>query len=423
MSKTQQIIRSIRKTLRPLKSFYRTILWNIFQHVFQIRAQKIRRKDNIKVLFLVSELATWKTEMLYLAMLKTKRIQPILGVTNLQSGTDEENARKKVELLNYFANRNYDYVEIKDRKTMKNQVQPDIIFYQEPYPSYINYDLFPTKNMYALFCYVHYGYNTMDKEFEYNMVLHNICWQYYFENELALVSAKKFMLIKGKNVVITGLPPTDELLLPKVTGEDPWKKQENQKKRIIWAPHHSIGTKREEIITFSCFLEIADDMLKIAEKYKNQVQFAFKPHPLLRGKLIKHWSKDKIDKYYEMWATMENTQLEQGKYDQLFKYSDAMIHDSASFTVEYLYMHKPCMYTVNGKEHKLNEFGQQAYDLYYKGSSAKEIEEFIQGVIDGKDPRKEERERFYNNYLLPPHNQTACENIISAILGIPPYNS
>ena len=51
------------------------------------------------------------------------------------------------------------------------------------------------------------------------------------------------------------------------------------------------------------------------------------------------------------------------------------------------------------------------------------IEKFVQNVIDDIDPRKEEREQFFKDYLLPPHGRSACENIIAAILGEYPYGN
>ena len=75
------------------------------------------------------------------------------------------------------------------------------------------------------------------------------------------------------------------------------------------------------------------------------------------------------------------------------------------------------MYLVNGKEHSLNDFGKVCYDLYYKGHNAEDIEQFVQNVIHDIDPRKEERDKFFNDYLLPPSGKTACQNIIDSILG------
>ena len=159
-------------------------------------------------------------------------------------------------------------------------------------------------------------------------------------------------------------------------------------------------------------------MKKLAEKYKDCVQWVFKPHPSLKQKLYYLWGEERTNAYWAFWADSDNCQLEEGKYTALFKYSDAMMHDCASFTVEYLYMQKPCMYLVNGKAHPLNDLGSACYDLYYKGHNLDEIELFVNNVIHGVDPMKEKRQHFFNEYLLPPNGKSACDNIIDRILGL-----
>ena len=176
-------------------------------------------------------------------------------------------------------------------------------------------------------------------------------------------------------------------------------------------------------LALSSFLENGQLMLELMHKYENEVQWIFKPHPLLYSKLVKQWGKEKTDDYYNDWKNSENSQYENGQYDAIFKYSDAMIHDCSSFTIEYHYTKNPVMYLMRkqGRDVIYNDFGQKAFDLHYKGNTKEQIEQFIQNVIRGVDPLKEERERFYNEHLIPPHGKTACENIIDAILGEAEY--
>lgn len=155
------------------------------------------------------------------------------------------------------------------------------------------------------------------------------------------------------------------------------------------------------------------------QNIKNDIQIVFKPHPLLLTKLYNIWGKEKTDHYYSQWEKGDNTQIALGDYVPLFLYSDAMIHDCGSFTVEYLYTKKPVMYLVKDEHHAddLNEFGKKAFDLHYKGRCVEDVENFIKDVIAGRDEKKNEREIFYQDYLLPPDGNTASDNIIKAILG------
>ena len=109
-----------------------------------------------------------------------------------------------------------------------------------------------------------------------------------------------FMPNKACNCLCTGLPMTD--IYMQVSSDNPWKPQEKPKKQIIYAPHHTISS--QEWLHFSTFLTYSDTMLLLAKKYSDKVQFAFKPHPALRGKLEYMWGKEKTDNYYQEWATV-----------------------------------------------------------------------------------------------------------------------
>ena len=132
------------------------------------------------------------------------------------------------------------------------------------------------------------------------------------------------------------------------------------------------------------------------------------------------WGKQKTDAYYEAWATQHNTQLETGGYIDLFMTSDAMIHDSGSFCVEYHYTKNPVMYMAKNFEEQVSvkgDFGQLAMRLHYVGSNQSDIIRFIDDVVqNGNDSMKEHRNDFYNQYLLPPNGKTVAENIIEVLL-------
>lgn len=382
------------------------------------KIKKVRKKEKIKVLFVISELSPWKTENLFVEMTKHPRFEPIIGVA---TSTEDPSFQRPLEA--YLNNKQYKWKNV-NGNIISNEINPDIIFYQKPYYSVYFEDIKYDRHWNALFCYVYYAFNSMDIKFAIDNGLFNFSWQIYYENELAASSRRPLMNNKGKNLVVTGMPIQDALLKPKEEFNDPWKKC-GQKKRIIYAPHHTIGDIHFEGIDFSTFLENADVMLELVEIYKDSIQWAFKPHPLLYTNLIKIWGKERTDNYYNKWKTLPNTQLELGKYEALFKHSDALIHDCVSFTIEYLYTHNPVLYLTKDKHHSdnLNTFATKAFDLHYKTDKKSGIEEFIQNVISGKDLMKDKREEFFKENLLPPNGKSACQNIINAILGIEEYKN
>jgi CDP-glycerol glycerophosphotransferase (TagB/SpsB family) len=230
---------------------------------------------------------------------------------------------------------------------------------------------------------------------------------------------RKYSINKGRNVIFTGYPLFDKLFNIK-TQNNPWKKQDILKQKIIWAPHHTIENNEKQL-AFSCFLLLYDFMFEVAEKYSDKIQIAFKPHPLLKNKLYNHhdWGISLTNEYYQKWENLSNGQLEDGDYIDLFLTSDAMILDSISFMTEYMVTHKPILFTIrdNSIYSKFNEFGIFNFKLLYKTNNWKsDIIDYIENiVINEEDTMKNIRIDFVKKYLAPPNNITASENIYNEI--------
>lgn len=405
----------LNKILYILHAIQNRLFLNGIRNRIPYLVNRIKRKDKIRVLFILSQLPKWKTEALYQSMLSHPRFEPLLGVALGIVDYPTMEAEKLNTLINYIKGKGYDYTELRLAADIQERIQPDIVFYQEA-DGGINQSIFFSSLHDILFCYSCYGILTLTEKSLYNSPYHNICWQWFVESPLIIDYAKTVMSNRAENLRFTGTPIVDELLEDKNYLMNPWKLQSHSKKRIIWAPHHTIGIGKEEF-HYGTFLQVADGMKMLAEKYKDDIQWAFKPHPSLKQKLYYLWGEERTNAYWTFWGEKENCQVEEGRYITLFKYSDAIIHDCSSFTAEYLYMQKPCMYLVNGKGHSLNSFGKACYDQYYKGHNIQEVEHFILDVIHDVDPLCEEREKFFHDYLLPPNGKTACENIIESILG------
>ena len=400
-----------------VKAYVYRILIFLYQKVFiPVKVSLLRQKRKIKVAFVLSDVSKWKSELLYKAMKAGDRFEPYILVTTFRAYEDK--AFLMAQLIDYLNINGYEYSVIKEDQVITDIIKPDIIFYQQQYPHSIREELKYSKNLRSLFCFVPYAIDTLNVSFFYNQPLFDLTWQIYCINDLIINDISKYMLCKGRNCLATGLPIADILSLPPSADGAPFKKQEKQKIKIIWAPHFTMPNTRSHFY-FSTFLRYSDYMLTIAEKYKDIIQIAFKPHPWLRSKLYDLWGVERTDRYYSTWANGENTQLATGDYTNLFKHSDAMIHDCGSFTVEYLYTNKPVMYLVSdeGHEDQLIELGKMAFNLHYKGRCEEDIDEFINNVIEGKDELSGDRMKFRDEYLLPSNKKTATENIINAILG------
>lgn len=380
--------------------------WNLF---------RLRHKKSIRVLFVLTDLSLWKTELLYQKMSEHPRFTPILGITPTQ--VDPEESREM--LRNYCKERKYEYQDIYTKASLTAQTGADIIVYPQPYSSNYYPRHYYTNNPSALVVHFPYGVHSIMEEWTLNMPFYLHIWQHYFENESIVKEFAPKMKNHGKNLFVTGTPFMDKMM--KIPDADPWKDLSGRK-RVIYAPHHTIGSdsiRDLEGINYSTFIQNGEFMLEIAEKYEDSVYFAFKPHPYLKRKLYTVWGEQKTDNYYKKWADLENAQIETGDYIGLFHYSDAMIHDCSSFTIEYLYSHNPVLYLDKGgnKTDNLTEMARKAYSLHYHAQNHDDIERFIIDVINGRDAMKGQRETYFAQYLSPPGGKSACDNVIEAILS------
>ena len=271
-----------------------------------------------------------------------------------------------------------------------------------------------------LLCYSPYGIGAWEMALSYNEIFHNLAWKLYqplqeFKNKAEILADNK-----GCNIVISGYTNADDYIKP--LKNNVWKIEDDSYKKIIWAPHFTIS-KGIGLGHVSNFLVLAEFMKKIAIEYSAKIEIAFKPHPRLYTELCKHpeWGKEKAKEYYNFWRNFPTTQLEEGEFIELFKQSDALIHDSCSFTIEYLFVNKPVLYDNPDYSIIKNQGGlciNEALAAHYKVSSSGDIRKFIDDVVlGGNDPMKAQRVDFFKKYLLPPNGKTVAQNIYDDMLN------
>lgn len=384
--------------------------------------KRLRKKEGpINVVFFAIFKSVWKYDRLYWLMEQNPQFHPVVLVCPRVNFGRVEMLKTLHECYSDFKARGYRVICSYDEKTDTyidaRSLNPDIIFYTNPYQGLIDDRYYITHFRDVLSCYVNYGYNTTKYKWSNALLFHKILWRYYCEEPRLQWLAVGNQKSNGSNCMVTGYPAYDDFLFGPNTGKD-WK-QANLK-RVIWAPHHTIEKANlDEMIQFSTFFQYAEFMKQLAVKYTDRIQFVFKPHALLRPKLYEHpdWGQEKTDAYYDFWRDGVNTNCVSGDYVDLFRSSDAMIHDCGSFTVEYLYTQKPVMY-LSDFDHtsQLNEVGIEAYNCHYPGRNIEDIETFIEGVVlDGKDSMLCQRKTFYDTVLAPPNNCTVAKNILNNI--------
>lgn len=395
------------------KEFPDHVLLRLYRRKMPKLVAQMRSKEKIRVLFILHCLDKWKTEGLYNMMLRHERFEPMLGLALPLQDYPSEAVKKYGKLKDYVVAKGYEYQELCQKDDL-DRIAPDIIFYIEPYNGVINRGLEYRNARNSLFCFSTYGIHTVDFDWAYSTIFYKFLWQDYYESPLAAEHVMKHCPSRKGSIVYTGTPFADQLLKP--AESDPWKTTPSRK-RIIYAPHYSIVDPHDKnALYIGTFLEHGEFILSLAEKYADKTQWAFKPHPCLFRELSKQWGEKRTQAYYDRWAELPNTQFEEGQYLDLFKHSDAMIHDCSSFICEYLYMQKPVLYLDNGNDFPQNNLGRGGLQQHYHANTNKQIEQFIQDIISGNDPMKDSRSAFVKQNLLPPNGKTAAENIIDAIL-------
>ena len=386
------------------------------------KINELRKQDKYKVLFFLQTPSVWKYDTLYNKLQKSKLFDPIVIVSpyNVHLNYDKQECFRVMQQTESFAKaKGYNYISAYDWekhkwRDIKKQCSPDIVFFTKPYK-----DTLPAYHIYnytdVLTLYVPYGINCMHLYHNnYELPFQSLLWKLLLETDFQKHYAEIYEKSHGDNVEVIGALAMEKLMQADYKPHDVWKPQGKKKKRIIWAPHHTV----DYLFNFSNFLNYCEDMLVLAEKYQDEVQFAFKPHPVLKFKLINLWGLEKTEAYYRRWEELENGQIEQGDYIDLFKTSDAMIHDSASFTVEYLYAKKPVLFQIRDEKVKdeFNSFGQMCLQQHYTAYSIEETEQFIRDVvIGGDDPKKKDREQFYRQYLYPADGVMPSDKIFNLL--------
>ena len=385
--------------------------------------RKSQKKDKLTVVFFLYFSSTWKYDKIYKLMQNDKNFEPIIIIIPMSIWDQDTMVKEMQKTYKWFNERNYTVIKSYDEKLnifldVDKNISPDIVFYSEPYDN-ATIVQYRSSTWYkkALLCYSVYGFNmALESKHLYNLYFHNILWKIFAETLFSKQESRKYAYNKGKNVVFTGAPACDIYIDNTYSPLDVWNN--TKKKRVIYSPHYyTIDSTDDGWATFSKNHQI---MIEIVKKFENSIYFIFKPHPYLKNTLYNHnqWGKKKTDEYYAKWENMSNSHIALDDYANLFLTSDALIHDSGSFTFEYIYTKKPSMflYKDSNMNKRWNSNAMSALDVLYPGHNKDDIVSFLNDVIiAGNDTLKNKRLFFLKENLLPANGESASVNIFEII--------
>lgn len=408
----KRIISGVLNAVRSKKNY---ILKNI-KH--RTALSYLKNKKKITCVFLATFDSTWKYDSLYKKMLSDDRFNPLIVICPIVNLGFDNMLDRIADCERYFDSKGYKFITSYNKDSgeyldIKKQLNPDIIFYTNPYKGLIDDRYFIDQFSDILTCYVPYFFAAVNDSMFYDLPFHRMLWRYYVENENVRDEYQKRLGRTDRNIVSVGYSIFDEY--KNVCKEC----VQSDKKVIIWSPHHLIEPLHG--ILRSGFMSLYDVFFEIADYYNGKIEFVFRPHPLLKSKLYDHkdWGKQRTDKYYLKWSEYPNCRIEEkGSYIKLFNESDAMIHNCGSFMAEYIYVNKPVLFTdkVDFNNDQYLKVGQESSNCHYFGYTKDDIIQFIKDCVLGdKDCKKEIRQDFVNRNIHPEWN--VADNIINDIIG------
>ena len=243
---------------------------------------------------------------------------------------------------------------------------------------------------------------------------HFAVWRHLAYGSIVKEFGAKYGYRDGENIAVWGHPRVDNYRKENIPAPNPeWQEKINNRKVILWCPHHTIAPGPECVSTW---LENYVMIFSLFEKHRDLV-LLWRPHPLLFGAIVNnnYMSKKDLALFLADKQAQENIVLDQTPdYRTAFSMSDAIITDGTTFSLEYLLTGKPLMVTTNSLEQFYEPEAME--DALYIGRSHEDIQRFVENILNGNDPKREKRTAFTEHLFLRPKDKSVSQNILDNIL-------
>lgn len=261
--------------------------------------------------------------------------------------------------------------------------------------------------------YTPYGPSVSNASLEFIRGSFKKFWRFYAQAEVEMNA-----VLKADNTRFSGFAKLDRMAdIPK---------RMTNRKRIILAPHHTIF-KNHNSITYGHFLQYSDLLSRLPQIF-SQIDFVFRPHPLLLQNLNTFWGEEKTAGWLAAMRRNSNVEIQLGgNYLSTFVHSDALIHDCDSFLAEYLFTGQPCCYMWDYDNDLFNQFsilGRECLEAHYIAREEAHILAFINDIVlQGKDTMRDKRGKRLNKlkHRYPYCSQFIVNDIRNEILKLCQY--
>ncbi|MBE8953404.1 MAG: CDP-glycerol glycerophosphotransferase family protein [Quinella sp. 1Q7] len=384
--------------------------------VLEASAAKIRRKDKIKLAFVLHEQTQWFGAALYNLFARDERFETTFFICARITGATknklfERDFWRSVEQFNTCVS----CVFVPEGRNTYIPPQ-DVLIYLTPFPSTLPFAL-RAENFSAecLIAHIPFAFDISIRSKEYyNRRMFRVAWKVFFSSVCGLEMYAKKNSVGMPRGVFSGYPKMDVFFNRNAQFMFDWKMTRPDAKKIIWAPHWSISSD----VKYSTFQWNFEFMYEFAKTHP-ETSWVVKPHPGLFAAAVEENVFESVadfEKYLRAWNDLPNAQVVVGAYyEDIFATSDGMIHDSDTFIAEYQYVDKPMIFLTRDTQ-RFNELGKKILRASYlvDGQDFDAIAETIQRVfIDGDDYKAVERKEVFDKYLNYPK---ACGMLASEFI-------
>ena len=298
------------------------------------------------------------------------------------------------------------------------QEAPDVVVYCKPYDEILpkKFAAFEVEKIVDRMVYIPYGMELSTRlyRYGYQQYLHYSAWRHIVYGEGVLKHGMQHGYRNGENIVAWGHPKAD-LYRPERQWPIPkaWEEKIKGRRVLLWCPHHTVKPGPEKVSTF---IEFHEAVFRAVEKHPDLV-LLWRPHLMMFGALVNNgfYTQEEMDRFAQGKYTKENIILDTAEdYGAAVDVSDGLITDGTTFALEYLYTEKPYMVTTLD----MSSFYEPEVmeDALYIGKNEEAIEEFVDLVSRGEDPKREKRLAWKRKTVFMPEQGTVGQHIAQQII-------
>jgi hypothetical protein len=355
------------------RSFENRVILHVNRKINALLQRTSPIRSKIKVLFCVYYRRYWSSlEPIYLEMLASEDFEPIAVALADVSGLDSsENFN---ELCDYLASRNIKYIKwgqmnsngLRSERFLIENISPDIVFKQTHWdanePDSVHTDVVSGYRV----CYVPYGMEIAEQpDVTVNQDLHQSAWRIFTPSEIHVNYFKSRSLIQAHNVIAVGHPRLDLIAAASLIAKEKRAMEfltgklalTRNRFRVLWAPHHSVGS---DWLRFGTFHFTSMAILDFVRKNPD-ITFVLREHHILYEMLVKFnlLSEDEVKQFVALWESLGNTEIDRNpSYIDSFSNTDVLLTDGVSFLAEYQVTQKPIIFIERFDHMPFTEVGE-----------------------------------------------------------------